>query len=68
MTALQKGVFLFNVTNAKGEKQEFLVEMRKQGTFYLGKGPPKTKPDVTITVADKDMVNLSTGKMNVSAV
>lgn len=39
--------------------------MRKEGTFYLGKGPPKTKPDVTITVSDKDMVNLSTGKLNV---
>jgi len=56
------------VTNAKGDKQEFLVEMRKQGTFYLGRGPPKTKPDVTITVSDKDMVNLSTGKLNVSRI
>lgn len=65
---LQKGIFLFVVTNTNGDKQEFLVEMRRAGTFYLGKGPPKTKPDVTISVADKDMVNLSTGKMNVSVV
>jgi hypothetical protein len=53
------------VTNANKDKQEFLVEMRKTGSFYLGKGPPKTKPDVTISVSDKDMVDLSTGKLNV---
>jgi hypothetical protein len=62
----QRGVFLFVVTNANKDKQEFLVEMRKTGSFYLGKGPPKTKPDVTISVSDKDMVDLSTGKLNVS--
>lgn len=44
------------------------MEMRKAGTFYLGRGPGKTKPDVTITVGDKDMVNLSTGKLNVRSV
>lgn len=64
----QSGVFLFNVTNAEGKKQEFLVDMRKTGSFYLGKTVPgqKVKPDVTVSVSDKDMVSLSTGKMNVS--
>lgn len=59
---------MFNVTNADGKKQEFLVDMRKTGSFYLGKSVPgqKVKPDVTVSVSDKDMVNLSTGKLNVS--
>lgn len=63
-------MFLFTVTNAAGKKQEFLVEMRKTGSFYLSRTAPglpaKVKPDVTVSVSDKDMVALSTGKMNVS--
>lgn len=43
--------------------------MRKSGTFYLGKNapgvPPKTKPDVTVSVSDRDLINLSTGRLNV---
>lgn len=64
----QNGVFLFVVANAEGKKQEFLVDMRKTGSFYLGRSVPgqKVKPDVTVTVSDKDMVSLSTGKLNVS--
>lgn len=40
--------------------------MRKTGSFYLGKSVPgqKIKPDVTVSVNDKDMVALSTGKLN----
>ena len=42
--------------------------MRKTGTFYLSKKVPgmdKVKPDVTVSVSDKDMVALSMGKLNV---
>jgi putative sterol carrier protein len=62
----QNGVFFFIVSNSEGKKQEFLVDMRKTGSFYLGKSVPgqKVKPDVTISVNDKDMVALSTGKLN----
>lgn len=58
------GVFLYRVTSAEGKKQSFLVEMRKEGRFYLGEtvGGKKIKPDVTVEVSDKDMVSLATGK------
>jgi len=60
------GVFLFNVKSSKeaGKVQSFFVDMRKTGSLTLGKGPPKPKPDVILTVNDRDMVALATGKMS----
>lgn len=62
------GNFLFEVTgtgqDGKPTTQFFRVDMRKEGKLIKGKGSGKPKPDVTIRVADKDLVALSTGKAN----
>lgn len=62
------GSFLFEVAgtgeDGKSTTQFFRVDMRKDGTIVKGKGPARPKPDVTIRVADKDLVALSTGKAN----
>ncbi|CAO1635931.1 unnamed protein product [Sympodiomycopsis kandeliae] len=57
------GNFLFEVTSG-GKTQFFRVDMRKDGRLIKGKGAAKPKPDVTIRVSDKDMVDLATGKAN----
>ena len=67
------GTFLFEVTpsSSSGSKEpvRYLVDMRREGSIKLlepGTKPSsvKPKPDVVLRVSDKDMVALSTGKMN----
>lgn len=58
------GNFLFEVTGPEGKVQHFRVDMRKEGRLIKGKGDARPKPDVTIRVADKDMVDLASGKAN----
>lgn len=38
--------------------------MRRNGEIQAGPGPGKPKPDVILTVTDKDMVDLALGKLN----
>ncbi|PWN53560.1 sterol-binding-like protein [Violaceomyces palustris] len=63
------GTFQFNVRPAKDsgltEKEvQYFVDMRKKGEIVAGPGPSKPKPDVILTINDRDMVNLAMGKMN----
>lgn len=58
------GNFLFEVASSSSKDvAHFRVDMRSGGTIIKGKGPAKPKPDVTIRVADKDMVALAMGKV-----
>ncbi|PWN31078.1 hypothetical protein BDZ90DRAFT_230073 [Jaminaea rosea] len=58
------GNFLFEVASSSSKDvSHFRVDMRSGGTIIKGKGPAKPKPDVTIRVADKDMVALAMGKV-----
>ncbi|KDN44937.1 sterol-binding-like protein [Tilletiaria anomala UBC 951] len=65
------GTFLFEVISSgnKSKPVRYIVDMRHNGTIKrVPDGTDvkglKPKPDVTLRVADKDMVALATGKMN----
>ena len=57
-----KGVFGFKVKDAQG-KEVFWVVDAKNGSGSV-EIDGKTKPDVTLSLADADMVDLMTGKLN----
>ncbi|KAI8820988.1 peroxisomal hydratase-dehydrogenase-epimerase [Fimicolochytrium jonesii] len=58
-----KSVFAFDITNAEGKKQSWYVDL-KNGSGSVGAGaPPSGKADMTVTVADKDFVELAAGKL-----
>ncbi|KAN0061927.1 hypothetical protein ACQY0O_005922 [Thecaphora frezii] len=63
------GTFQLNVKPNTGRKLDrdvyhFYIDLRKTGEIRSGPAPSRPKPDVTMTISDKDMVALSMGKMN----
>ncbi|KAF9321572.1 hypothetical protein BG003_000887 [Podila horticola] len=59
-----KGVFLFNVKNAKGDTAVWMMDM-KNGIGMMKKGKiDGLKPDITLEMKDKDFVDLFMGKTN----
>ncbi|KAF9327589.1 hypothetical protein BGZ91_001399 [Linnemannia elongata] len=59
-----KGVFLFNVKNAKGDTAVWMMDM-KNGVGQMKKGKiDGLKPDITLEMKDKDFVDLFMGKTN----
>ena len=57
-----KGIFQFDVKNKDGKTQSWTIDL-KNGGGAVAVGPA-TKPDITIIVADKDFVDLASGKLN----
>ncbi|KAI9240996.1 MAG: SCP2 sterol-binding domain-containing protein, partial [Podila humilis] len=59
-----KGIFLFNVKNAKGDTAVWMMDM-KNGIGLMKKGKiDGLKPDITLEMKDKDFVDLFMGKTN----
>ncbi|KAG0265988.1 hypothetical protein BG011_003638 [Mortierella polycephala] len=59
-----KGIFLFNVKNAKGDTAVWMMDM-KNGLGLMKKGKiAGLKPDITLEMKDKDFVDLFMGKTN----
>ncbi|EPQ26468.1 uncharacterized protein PFL1_06116 [Pseudozyma flocculosa PF-1] len=63
------GTFQLNIkpspgSGCKDEVYHFYVDLRKTGEIRPGPAPKRPKPDVVMTVSDKDMVALSMGKLN----
>ncbi|GAA6061512.1 hypothetical protein JCM10212_004502 [Sporobolomyces blumeae] len=61
-----KTVYLFNVTNNEGKSARWWVDMKKKGIVRLLSSNEKAplKPDVTISLSDKDLVGLANGTLN----
>ncbi|KAJ3153420.1 hypothetical protein HDU86_005250 [Geranomyces michiganensis] len=57
-----KAVFQFDVKNASGNVQTWTLDLKNN----LGVSPaaPATKPDIVISISDKDFVDLASGKLN----
>ncbi|XP_020283834.1 peroxisomal multifunctional enzyme type 2 isoform X2 [Pseudomyrmex gracilis] len=55
-------VFLYNITVDKKPAVEWTLDMKK-GEVYKGK-PKSGKPDTTLTIEDKDMIEIALGKLN----
>ncbi|ORY98585.1 SCP2 sterol-binding domain-containing protein [Syncephalastrum racemosum] len=55
------GVFQF-VIKKDGKEETFTVDVKKEGSVVRGKG--NVKADAILTLADKDFVDLATGKLN----
>ncbi|KAG0305911.1 hypothetical protein BGZ98_003316 [Dissophora globulifera] len=59
-----KGIFLFNIKNAKGDTAVWMMDM-KNGIGQMKKGKIEgLKPDITLEMKDKDFVDLFMGKTN----
>ena len=57
-----KGLFQLDVKNTQNSIQSWTIDMKSgQGSIALGKS--QKKPDVVITVADKDFVDMAQGKL-----
>ncbi|KAJ3391197.1 hypothetical protein HDU92_009152 [Lobulomyces angularis] len=56
-----KALFQFDISNGK-DKQTWFVDLKKSGTVGVGK--PSAKPDLLVTVADSDFVDIASGKIN----
>ncbi|ODQ51551.1 peroxisomal hydratase-dehydrogenase-epimerase [Saitoella complicata NRRL Y-17804] len=54
-------VFQFDIKNDEGKIQSWYIDAKETGKVAAGKAP---KADVTISVADKTLVDLATGKAN----
>ncbi|KAJ7591657.1 sterol-binding-like protein [Mycena floridula] len=59
-----KGLFQFDIKNAKGEVACWTIDLKKTGTVTKGPPPAGTKPDVILSISDADFVKLATGKEN----
>ncbi|KAI8911112.1 SCP2 sterol-binding domain-containing protein, partial [Gorgonomyces haynaldii] len=57
-----KAIFQFDVKNKDGQVQTWTLNMKDK--VELTTGPNGPKPDVTIAVADKDFVDMASGKLN----
>ena len=58
------GIFFFKVKNTSGQEGTWLVDC-KNGNGSCSFGPAgSNKPDVTITMADEDLLNLMMGKVD----
>ncbi|XP_039302654.1 peroxisomal multifunctional enzyme type 2 isoform X2 [Solenopsis invicta] len=55
-------VFLYNITDNGKQASEWTLDLKK-GEVYKGK-PKSGKADATLTVEDKDMVEIALGKLN----
>ncbi|KAF9330002.1 hypothetical protein BG006_007021, partial [Podila minutissima] len=59
-----KGIFLFNVKNAKGNTAMWMMDM-KSGISTMKKGKVEgLKPDIVLEMKDRDFVDLFMGKTN----
>jgi len=57
-----KGIFGFKVKDSNGKDHLWIVDAKNgSGKVELN---GKVKPDVTLSLADKDLVDLMTGKLN----
>ena len=59
-----KSIYMFDVTNAEGRNVQWYADMKKTGK--IGKGRPPSKPQVTIKISDRDLVDLATGTVRAS--
>ncbi|KAJ3089225.1 hypothetical protein HK102_006900 [Quaeritorhiza haematococci] len=57
-----KAIFQFDVKNASGKIQTWTLDLKNSGSIATGAGA--NKPDIVITVADKDFTDLAAGKLN----
>lgn len=57
-----KAIYMFDVTNRDGKKATWYADMKKSGA--IGKGRPPSKPQVTISISDRDLVDLATGTVS----
>ena len=60
-----KSIYMFDVTNAEGRNVQWYADMKKTGK--IGKGRPPSKPQVTIKISDRDLVDLATGTVRASS-
>lgn len=58
------GVFELVLKNKEGNTESWIVDMKKKGEVVKGGEGPKSKPDVTITMADEVFQQLVDGKLN----
>jgi multifunctional beta-oxidation protein len=56
-----KAVFQFDVTNGT-KKQSWFIDLKTNGVVGTGVAPGK--PDLVVSVADSDFVDIATGKQN----
>ncbi|KAL1920419.1 uncharacterized protein VTP21DRAFT_796 [Calcarisporiella thermophila] len=57
------GVFEFQVKNAQGKTQVWTADMKNDGTVVLGERSD-LKPDVVVSLDDKDFTELASGKLS----
>jgi len=58
-----KGLFQLDLKNASGQVQSWTIDLKNgDGDVKLGK--PAGKPDIIIALADKDFVDMASGKLN----
>ncbi|KND00602.1 uncharacterized protein SPPG_03729 [Spizellomyces punctatus DAOM BR117] len=57
-----KAVFQFDVKNSEGKVQTWTLNLKDN--LGVATGTTGAKPDITISIADKDFVDLSQGKLN----
>ncbi|KAJ3009023.1 hypothetical protein HKX48_008210 [Thoreauomyces humboldtii] len=57
-----KAVFQFDVKSSSGQVQTWTLNLKD--TVSVSAGAPTGKPDIVISIADKDFVDLASGKLN----
>ncbi|RUS20723.1 SCP2 sterol-binding domain-containing protein [Endogone sp. FLAS-F59071] len=55
-------IFEFQIKNAEGKEQIWTADIKKNGSVVAGKG--ETKPDITLILSDKDLLEIASGKLN----
>ena len=55
-----KAVFQFDIKNADGKAQSWVLDLKNDGSVKLG----TATADITIGISDKDFVDLAAGKAN----
>ncbi|KAL2715351.1 peroxisomal multifunctional enzyme type 2 [Vespula squamosa] len=55
-------IFLYNITVDGNPKAQWTLDLKK-GDVYKGQ-PTSGKPDTTLTIEDKNMMDIATGKLN----
>ncbi|KAI5299378.1 hypothetical protein KEM55_002218 [Ascosphaera atra] len=59
-----KAVFVFTITNDKGETESWWLDLKKEGAVGKGASSPAGKADVTLLMSEKDFGGLVAGTAN----